>query len=369
MFLHTQIEALRVQARFAVDFDAVDVPKRVLNASVGMLILGYFDAVASGVCVFAAILIVELLARRLRQSAPRDVGDFSPLLIVVVYFRITLSVALFVLLSMLMVLQPAQLALGVGLLFLTGTVVHSLTSHALIHGINWITAGVFAVAMFVFSTAFATIDYAPPSDGERKAMVYFCVLWVVSMFMTVHRGRRTRAAYANAIDSAKRRADLLTYQAGHDQLTGLMNRRALDEVARDTLLFGGRAAVLLLDLDRFKPINDRHGHAAGDAVLAAIGARLREHAAPHPVARIGGDEFAVLMRDVDDGDQVNDLIKTLQTQLAHPVDFEGRALAVGVSIGHARQDRDTLNLDSLCRRADADMYRVKSQRKRRVSDR
>lgn len=369
MLLHTQIEALRIQARFIVDFDADDVPKRIANAAVGLAVLAYFGVYAAGVSVFASIILLELVASWARRRAPREVSAFSHGLIVLVYLRVILAVALFALMAVLILMQPSQLAMAVGLMFLTGTIIHSLTSHALINGLNWATSVVFALAMFAFSITFATVDYARPSAGEQKLLVYFCVLWVVAMVMTVHRGRRTRLAYSGAIASAKRRADLLNYQAGHDMLTGLMNRRAFDEVASDTLLFGGRAAVLLLDLDGFKPINDTFGHAAGDAILTAIGARLRDCAAPHLVARIGGDEFAILMRDVDGPEPLDALVDSLQTTLPQPVIFDGMPISVGVSIGRAVQDPETLDLDSLCRKADSDMYRVKSRRKRRADDR
>jgi diguanylate cyclase (GGDEF)-like protein len=91
----------------------------------------------------------------------------------------------------------------------------------------------------------------------------------------------------------------LTHQANHDSLTGLSNRRALVDALQADLAKGAPSAIVLLDLDGFKTVNDQHGHAAGDALLAAVGRRLSACArADDLVCRLGGDEFAILVRDV-----------------------------------------------------------------------
>jgi diguanylate cyclase (GGDEF)-like protein len=96
----------------------------------------------------------------------------------------------------------------------------------------------------------------------------------------------------------------LTHQANHDSLTGLRNRRALTEALEVDLAGGPPSALVLLDLDGFKAVNDRFGHAAGDALLAAVGRRLLACARQQDVVcRLGGDEFAVLLRDVGDLEQ------------------------------------------------------------------
>ena len=96
----------------------------------------------------------------------------------------------------------------------------------------------------------------------------------------------------------------LSHQANHDALTGLSNRRALHEALQADLASCRASALVLLDLDGFKAVNDRHGHAAGDALLAAVGRRLLACArADDVVCRLGGDEFAVVVRDVPDEEQ------------------------------------------------------------------
>jgi diguanylate cyclase (GGDEF)-like protein len=96
----------------------------------------------------------------------------------------------------------------------------------------------------------------------------------------------------------------LTHQANHDSLTGLSNRRALVEALEADLAAQKPSALVLIDLDGFKAVNDRHGHAAGDALLAAVGRRLNACARQDDlVCRLGGDEFAVLLRDVHGAEQ------------------------------------------------------------------
>lgn len=96
----------------------------------------------------------------------------------------------------------------------------------------------------------------------------------------------------------------LSHQANHDSLTGLSNRRALVEALQADLATGAPSALVLMDLDGFKSVNDQYGHAAGDALLAAVGRRLTACArAGDLVCRLGGDEFAVLVRGTDDEEQ------------------------------------------------------------------
>ncbi|MFC7530652.1 diguanylate cyclase domain-containing protein [Actinoplanes sp. GCM10030250] len=155
----------------------------------------------------------------------------------------------------------------------------------------------------------------------------------------------------------------LTFQAGHDDLTGLANRRqftaALAATAGDD--GGGRASVLLIDLNGFKQINDTYGHGAGDAVLRHVAERLLSCAGPGDVpARLGGDEFAVLAADPA---AAEGLAGRIRAALAEPAVIAGRELAVGVSIGVATGA--ACDPDQLLNAADLRMYDEK-QRSRAV---
>jgi len=149
--------------------------------------------------------------------------------------------------------------------------------------------------------------------------------------------------------------------ARRDPLTGLFTRDAFAERALKVLA-GGRSAVYVIDLDRFKEINDTYGHAAGDAVIAATGRRLAEWAAVNlgTVVRLGGDEFAAVARVLSLAD-LSWTLSELTRALEKPVTVDGRALTVGASIGAVAYDpaTDDVDLSTLLRLADEQMYAAK----------
>ncbi|MFF2926676.1 GGDEF domain-containing protein [Streptomyces celluloflavus] len=152
-------------------------------------------------------------------------------------------------------------------------------------------------------------------------------------------------------------------QARTCPVTGLPTRSAWTAQAQDVLA-AGPAAVLLADLDAFKPVNDRFGHAAGDAVLAAVGARLAEWAAAEGAVagRLGGDEFAVALPD---GPGLAARIARLHTLLTAPITYRELTLTVGASIGSARTaGLADATVSAALKQADAAMYQVKGRGRR-----
>ena len=156
----------------------------------------------------------------------------------------------------------------------------------------------------------------------------------------------------------------ITASANTDALTGLLNRRGFEPNAASAFAScrsrGQTVALIAMDLDKFKPINDTLGHAAGDEVLRVIGGRLqRFFRSSDLVARLGGDEFCVLMRDVDP-DRLQRLIDGLRQVLHAPIGREGRNMAVGCSVGVAfGAPGDALDLQALMDRADTALYDAK----------
>lgn len=157
--------------------------------------------------------------------------------------------------------------------------------------------------------------------------------------------------------------------AGTDELTGLLNRRALEEKVQQRHDEGGAGAVvILLDVDRFKAINDGHGHDAGDEVLVQVAQLLQRHLRrSDSIARYGGEEFLVLLADGDlaGGRQ---LAESLRVAL-HQMDIvlaDGGVLQVTASFGVAEGGIDALGWRSLLRAADAAMYQAKAQGRDRV---
>lgn len=154
----------------------------------------------------------------------------------------------------------------------------------------------------------------------------------------------------------------------HDPLTGLPNRRLLEDRLTTVLERAERnhtrAAILVVDLDGFKKINDTHGHAVGDVFLRETALRLGKVVRrADTLARSGGDEFTVLVSDILQTDGARILAQKLQLELDRPIAVRNLQLCVSGSIGVAVYPDDGQTADVLCARADADMYRAKRQTK------
>ncbi len=157
--------------------------------------------------------------------------------------------------------------------------------------------------------------------------------------------------------------DEITHLAFHDPLTGLANRRLfldrLDHALAQLRRSDATCAILFIDLDDFKEINDGYGHTAGDALLQEVAGRLRRALRKvDTIARFGGDEFAVLCEGAD-LEAATQAAERIEAELSEPTMIEGNNVAVAGSIGIAIADRDA-DADSLLRQADAAMYAVKA---------
>ena len=177
-------------------------------------------------------------------------------------------------------------------------------------------------------------------------------------------------------DTSERRRyeDRIRYLAHHDPLTGLANRATLHEHLAATLRFAGpggkrsddeRRAILFLDLDRFKPVNDTMGHAVGDRLLQEVAQRLRVSVrAGDLVARLGGDEFAVAL-DAIEMAHLPVVADRIIAAVNRPFSFDGRTLTVGVSIGIAISSETANTPDTLLRDADLALYQAKNDGRNR----
>ncbi len=168
------------------------------------------------------------------------------------------------------------------------------------------------------------------------------------------------------IDDQKQAQEQIRFQAFHDALTGLPNRSLLEDrleqATSSAVLHDRQLALLFLDLDRFKNINDSLGHAIGDALLQEVAARLNQVVGPEDtVARLGGDEFTVLVQDIQNVEEVERLCKTIFEVIRQPFLIAGHELHINTSIGIAMCPASGSDVTTLFKNADIALYRAKEQ--------
>ncbi len=174
-------------------------------------------------------------------------------------------------------------------------------------------------------------------------------------------GEHVLQGYLLDITARTEAEEQLRHQAFHDPLTGLANRALFtDRVQHALVVRSGNAAVLFLDLDDFKAVNDGLGHVAGDTLLRAVGVRLRASLSPtHTVARMGGDEFAILVERADAAAAALDAAERITAALQTPFDVDGREVFVTASVGIAVGG----DAEELLRCSDVAMYGAKASGK------
>ncbi len=199
-------------------------------------------------------------------------------------------------------------------------------------------------------------EYACHSPGEQRWFV------VTATPLTVGTGGAL-ITHVDITDRKIREQEILR-QAQEDPLTGLANRRHIEAQALQVLAgarrAGGSAAVVAIDLDGFKAINDTFGHHAGDLVLRGIAARLAAKTRPPGLlARIGGDELVALLPGAD-ARTAQAAVETYRAAFARPLAIEGREIQAGASLGLALYPEHGQTFSELLQAADEAMYRVKS---------
>ena len=204
-------------------------------------------------------------------------------------------------------------------------------------------------------TIVPTIVAAAVSDTpHHRALAFGMAFFLCGAFGTV------RHAYCAARHHITIAHDMAAV-ARNDPLTGLLNRLGLRQAFADLSPAGGAlVAVHYLDLDRFKPVNDRHGHSAGDAVLDQVARRIRDMLRPTDLAaRIGGDEFVVIQSPARDPDDVRVFAAAITALFDAPYPVAGVQVRVGTSVGSALATTPRPDLDRLLAEADRALYAAK----------
>ncbi len=192
----------------------------------------------------------------------------------------------------------------------------------------------------------------PDPDGQTS--------FVIGMFQDVTQRKQAEAALVA-------QAALNEHQALHDGLTGLANRTLfrdrIEHAVQPRRRADGRAAVMVIDLDGFKEINDSLGHAAGDDLLVELGQRMRAAGrSSDTVARLGGDEFGVLLPQADVPGHVRGAVERMQAAIESPIMLHGMELSLEASIGVALYPDDGEDVETLLKCADSAMYHAKTEK-------
>ena len=234
-----------------------------------------------------------------------------------------------------------------------------------------------AVSLVPLTGRFAW-QFAVSGDNYYLLLTVVAIVWQVVVLLKARRVSLTAIGaielnqrLRDEIEEHDRTKEMIRHMALHDVLTGLANRRYFEEMlARalsNALREGGCFGLLVIDLDGFKPINDRHGHVAGDALLKTLGQRLSGVTrAGDFCARIGGDEFAIIVGGVAGEADMLQLAAKVGAALSRPIVLDGGlVLEIGASVGHAICPDDGASADQLIGVADERMYRAKQSGKGR----
>lgn len=205
--------------------------------------------------------------------------------------------------------------------------------------------------------------------SHRMMMVYGALAALLGLalgWLTLNRLAHATRKIDQQMTDLKASHRALEEEATHDPLTGLANRRLfydrLQHALRQAKRHGKKAGVLFIDMNRFKEVNDIHGHHVGDAVLTEVAARLTNSVRESDtVARVGGDEFVVLLEDLRDRNDCYTAVKKIEESLSRDTNLYGLGLELSASIGQAIYPDDGANEDQLIHAADAAMYNIKTR--------
>ncbi|HEY7841834.1 MAG TPA: MHYT domain-containing protein [Gammaproteobacteria bacterium] len=230
-----------------------------------------------------------------------------------------------------------------------------------------------AAANFAPDSVCLAADSTSLSNAALALVIGICTISVMVITQVISSFDTYVAAHSARLASSLKAAnEQLRNMALHDPLTGLPNRVLLDDRLEQAIRSAARDrhefAVLFVDLDRFKPVNDAHGHKVGDELLKVVAHRLRNCLrGADTVARTGGDEFVVVLHRIQSEAGVKDVGEKILAELSRPFGIGGLDLEISCSIGASIYPRDGIELQTLVVKADAAMYSAKNSGRRRLS--
>ncbi|NVD07713.1 diguanylate cyclase [Vibrio sp. JPW-9-11-11] len=244
----------------------------------------------------------------------------------------------------------------------------------LVSGVAWLIlfrfkSGAGAIKQAILNLASGQLDTKVEEvqmDSEFKVISSFFNQMTVSLRQSTVTKQELEEEVKRQTKQLQSKQEQLLFLSEHDPLTNLMNRRAFDKQVESALVKANRTerklAIMFLDLDGFKQVNDTYGHNAGDLVLTTVARRLEECIRESDfIGRLGGDEFVVCLDLLTNFDIVARKVEQIQQAIHRPIHFNDRTLQVSVSIGVSYYPDDSKNKETLMSLADEAMYRTKEQ--------
>lgn len=358
------LKQLQYQTRFAMHTIVRDAPKRFATIALMTVLIWWFGHVQFAVAFAALTLLSEVGSALLSRRMPKDWRKISRCFIAACWSLNVSSSIVFAAPAILLAGHGSVAALLTGFMWLFGVFVHITNTFALIPIYNWSLMVPSFMAGFGVFWAAGQSDVGGSSSIEWAIASALLIVYFANTVETLSGQKDTHRALTAARIEADTRMRALEKLTNHDTLTGLFNRKAFDDTLEKRLRDKDRqaaTAVLILDLDGFKPINDTYSHEAGDQVLQAVGQRMKAMAGENGIAgRLGGDEFAMAFCDMPSDAAALDLARKVAREIEMPVSFGEKELRVGVSIGINMSRNPNDRVEVLCAGADQAMYRAKS---------
>jgi diguanylate cyclase (GGDEF)-like protein len=241
--------------------------------------------------------------------------------------------------------------------------------------VSYSTIPKFVYLLCLFSLGPLTLYFFIKADHFHIILAFTTLAWALIVLRKASDVSKT--TIDQIIDSERLQDEIKLHEkvkqqikamAHYDLLTGIANRRLLESILNRSISRAKRenskVGFIIIDLDDFKPINDQYGHQAGDAILKHVAANLsRMLRASDLVARIGGDEFCIVLEDAIDPNLIEPMLIKISEVISQPVRYLDQSLSVGASLGYSQLPDDGDSMDSLMRAADMRMYASKRERK------
>lgn len=339
--------------------------RHVEAGALGLVICALLGASTGIVMLLAGLLLLcEALTEAGLRALPESDAEIRWPLMANLIAVCLISCTSFVAIGCVMISTETAVGMVAGLTMAVGTIAHVTIyygSFPIYNHIQILPALAFLIACL---SQVRDVALARSPDWQWAIAAVVVAIYIGTLLELRSQSRKVAIELARARRKANSRLRELEYHARHDSLTGLLTRAAFEQEIRVRLAADGqlsKAAVLVIDLDGFKPINDSYSHAAGDAVLREVANRLRRNIGETAIlARFGGDEFVIVLPGLCDGEKTMQLAHAIMRDIARPIPWRSIKLSVTGAVGIAFAGEEGEDLHALLSSADQAMFASKA---------